>query len=249
MTMAGLRGQDRSPSAPVRERRNFDNLASVLDFIGPDEVIQVDEEGVFVLILKSTGGLLNDAGQLSIKLDTNPGLGLSAGGIKVDLRDTIPGLELVASGLGVLLDSTEPGLQLTSGLKILLASDPGLEFSSGLRAKIKSSGGITRDSNGLSVTWPHGKLTVTSVQTGTLTATAGQIVRCDPSGGGFTVNLPDATNLAGEIIIIKNVTSSTNTITVDGDAAQTIDGAATATITTAFGVMRLISDAANWMVI
>jgi hypothetical protein len=131
--MAGLRGQDRAPGAPVRERRNFDNLSAVLEFIGANEVIQVNGDGHFTLVLKSAGGLENDAGELAIKLAATPGLVLAAGGI------------------AVLLDPTEPGLQLTTGLKVLLAATPGLEFSTGLRAKIKTDGGLVLDADGLSL--------------------------------------------------------------------------------------------------
>jgi hypothetical protein len=72
------------------------------------------------------------------------------------------------------------------------------------------------------------------------------IVRCDPSAGGFNVALlaPSA-SLANRMHYIKNVTSSTNTITVV-PASGTIDGAASKTITTAYGSMRVWCDGSNW---
>lgn len=90
---------------------------------------------------------------------------------------------------------------------------------------------------------------VTAVKTAAYTAAAWDLVRCDPSGGGFTVNLPTAVGRGGEGIIVKNVTTSTNAITVDGNAAETIDGSATATLNTARGVLRLVSDGGNWLVV
>jgi hypothetical protein len=72
------------------------------------------------------------------------------------------------------------------------------------------------------------------------------IVRCDPSAGGFNVALlaPSA-SIANRLHWIKNVTSSTNTITVV-PASGTIDGAANKTITTAYGSMRVWCDGSNW---
>jgi hypothetical protein len=53
---------------------------------------------------------------------------------------------------------------------------------------------------------------------------ANQVVRVDPSGGGFNVTLPAAAGLSGQSIIIKNVAISTNVITVLRSGADTIDG-------------------------
>lgn len=89
--------------------------------------------------------------------------------------------------------------------------------------------------------------TVTALKTGTYTAAMWELVRCDPSGGGFTVNLPTAASRGGEELVVKNATSSTNTITLDGNSSETIDGSATTTITTAWGVKHLVSDGTNWL--
>jgi hypothetical protein len=77
--MAGLRGQDRAPRAPVRERRNADNLATNPEFTAPGEVIQVDGDVVFVLVLADAGGLANDDGELIVLLATNPGIEFDEG--------------------------------------------------------------------------------------------------------------------------------------------------------------------------
>jgi hypothetical protein len=93
------------------------------------------------------------------------------------------------------------------------------------------------------------KWTITAVKTGAYTTDYGEVVRCDPTGGGFTVTLPSAAaaGAAGRQIIVKNASSSTNTITVDGDGSETIDGSSTKTIATAYGTMNLVSDGANWL--
>ena len=69
----------------------------------------------------------------------------------------------------------------------------------------------------------------------TYTAANGETVLCDPTGGAFTVNLPPAV-LGDADIIVKNASASTTAITVDADAAETIDGSATATIASRSGL-------------
>ena len=226
----GLKGQDRTPGQPVRARRNFDHLAGDVPWISADEVIALTGDGILTLTLKSDGGLENDAGELAINLDSTPGLVLAAGGIKV------------------LLDPSEPGLQLTSGLKVLLATDPGLEFSSGVRVKLNGTT-LTRAAAGLSVTNPEGIWSVTAVKTSAHTAAIGELVRCDPSGGAFTVTLPTAASVSGQKIVIKNVTTSTNIITLDGDGSETIDGSLTVLMSVGYQALTLCSDGTNWMII
>jgi hypothetical protein len=90
-------------------------------------------------------------------------------------------------------------------------------------------------------------LEITSTKTAAYSATIGELVLCNPTGGGFTVTLPTAEDRPGRYIAIKNASGSTNTITVDGADSETIDGAANKTITTAYGSMLLISDGENWL--
>jgi len=91
----------------------------------------------------------------------------------------------------------------------------------------------------------------TSTKTTTYTAQVGELVPVDPSGAGFTVNLAaiTAANKDG-MICIKNITSSTNVVTLDGNGAQTIDGSATFSMNIGFQSIWLVSDgSSNWMVI
>jgi hypothetical protein len=74
--------------------------------------------------------------------------------VKITSNDTTESYlaSKLTAGDGLTATETNDGSNETLDLDIELASDPGLEFSSAaLRAKIKSAGGITRDSNGLSV--------------------------------------------------------------------------------------------------
>ena len=75
--------------------------------------------------------------------------------------------------------------------------------------------------------------------------------RVQTSLGTFTMTLPTAASLPGRRVTIKDIdgNASTNNITIDTTAAETIDGSATATISANFGVLEFESDGANWYVI
>ena len=74
------------------------------------------------------------------------------------------------------------------------------------------------------------------------------IVGVDTSGGAVTITLGSATVTAGRIVIIKDVggSANTNNITIATEGSETIDGAASTSISTNHGVVRLFSDGTNW---
>lgn len=68
------------------------------------------------------------------------------------------------------------------------------------------------------------------------------------TSGTFTVTLPPAATAgAGRVYVVKN--SGTGSITVDGDGAETIDGAATYLIATQYASITLISTGTGWIII
>lgn len=94
-----------------------------------------------------------------------------------------------------------------------------------------------------------GNYIFTSIKTTTYTAAVGDLVRCDPSGGGFIVNLPTAVGNLNTGLVVKNVTSSTNTITITPNGGQTIDGDANFVISIGRQSITLASDGSNWVII
>jgi hypothetical protein len=83
-------------------------------------------------------------------------------------------------------------------------------------------------------------------KTGAYTATNDDYV-IDCTSGTFTVTLPASSGRTGRILIIKN--SGAGTITVDGNASETIDGAATYAISVQYGTVQIMSDGTNWKII
>ena len=85
-----------------------------------------------------------------------------------------------------------------------------------------------------------------SAQTATYTATADDhFINC--TANTFTVTLPTAVGITGRQYVIKN--SGAGVITVDGDAAETIDGATTAALATQYDSITLASDGTNWIIL
>ena len=91
------------------------------------------------------------------------------------------------------------------------------------------------------------KIDVTTVSTTPYAALATDtmiLVNC--SGGARTINLPAASGLTGKVYYIKKIDSSTNAITVDGNASEVIDGELTQTITGQYTSMSIVCDGSGW---
>ncbi len=78
------------------------------------------------------------------------------------------------------------------------------------------------------------------------TASLNEMVLCDCAGGAITVNLPAASGNGGRRIAIKKTDSTANAVTVDGNSAETIDGAVTQSIGEQYDSLTLICDGTNW---
>ena len=140
-----------------------------------------------------------------------------------------------------------------------LRGETHLVFASGganERVRITSSGGnvliSTTTDNNTDKLQVNGSIQGTgfnqayTAKTGTYTATTSDYF-IDCTSGTFTVNIFTAVGNTGRILIIKN--SGAGTITVDPNGAQTIDGAATQSLSTQWSRVHIISDGTNWKII
>ena len=87
--------------------------------------------------------------------------------------------------------------------------------------------------------------TVTASKTTTYTAAASEFVRCDSSGGAFTVTSP--AHSSGAYFTVKMTDSSFNAVTIS-PASGTIDGLASYKLYVQGAAVTLISDGTNWQV-
>ena len=79
--------------------------------------------------------------------------------------------------------------------------------------------------------------------------TSDNIILCDATSAAFTITLPAATNVTGLRYRIKKIDSSVNAITIDGNGAETIDGAATQSLATQYDSMDIACDGASWYIL
>lgn len=82
----------------------------------------------------------------------------------------------------------------------------------------------------------------------TYTAKVNEFVLSDASGGAFTVTLPTAASASGKEVTVKKIDSSGNAVTVDGDGSETIDGALTATLSSQWDSVVVVSNGSNWFI-
>lgn len=71
----------------------------------------------------------------------------------------------------------------------------------------------------------------------------------DATAGACTITLPPAVDSVGELIYVRKTDSSGNAVIVDGDGAETINGAATRSLTVQYATVTLGSNGTEWCVL
>ncbi len=75
-------------------------------------------------------------------------------------------------------------------------------------------------------------------------------ILADASSASFTVTLPGAATVEkGKTYTVKRTNAGTNTVIVDGNGSETIDGITSLRLNQRFDYLQLQSDGTNWMVI
>lgn len=75
------------------------------------------------------------------------------------------------------------------------------------------------------------------------------LIEGDATAGAFTVTLTAAASSLGRVVTIKKIDSSANAVTVDGDGAEAIDGAATYALSSQYDAVTLHCDGVTWNVV
>jgi hypothetical protein len=82
----------------------------------------------------------------------------------------------------------------------------------------------------------------------TLAASSPQYQLCDAATASFTITLATAVGNSGQLFTFKKTDSSVNTITIDANASETIDGSLTYVLSTQYKYVTIYSNNANWLV-
>jgi len=83
-------------------------------------------------------------------------------------------------------------------------------------------------------------------QSADYTASDGDVVLADASGGAITITMPSPS--ANAWVEVKKTDSSANAVTVDG-GGNNIDGAASFDITTQYESYTMVSDGSDWFIV
>jgi len=75
------------------------------------------------------------------------------------------------------------------------------------------------------------------------------LILANAAGGAITLNLPPAALVPGRIYVIKRINSGANTVTVDANGSETIDGALTHVLSPQWNAITIISDGTAWYII
>lgn len=75
------------------------------------------------------------------------------------------------------------------------------------------------------------------------------LIIADATGGAITMTLPPAALVPGRIYAFKRINSGANAVIVDGYAAETIDGAATHTLTPQWNSVTIMSNGTAWFIL
>jgi hypothetical protein len=94
------------------------------------------------------------------------------------------------------------------------------------------------------ILWPHRLVTLT----GPILSTDGVII-ADATLGVITLTLPLAASVEGRFFHVKRVNTPPNKVTVDGNGAELIDGAATVDLIARYESLSLFSDGSEWWII
>jgi len=99
-----------------------------------------------------------------------------------------------------------------------------------------------------------GTLTKTSAYNPVVAGDANKVIKCDASGGAFTVTLGAAATLGDGFVVTilktsADTSTSTNAVTIDANASETIDGALTNRLQAQYSFVKLICDGSNWFVL
>lgn len=83
-----------------------------------------------------------------------------------------------------------------------------------------------------------------------VTGNRNQLIPVDATSGNFTVDLIAAATAGnGFMLSVKKIDSSSNTVTIDGNGSETIDGSTTFVLTAENNFVLLVCDGSNWQII
>jgi hypothetical protein len=165
----------------------------------------------------------------------------------------------VARGIKLMTDSATDGLEINNGsMQFFVSNDAKMQVlgngvnTVNLNPKSTNTYSLGSSANRWQTAVTNGlAVGVQTVNIPTATAlNAGRgVTLCDCTTTPITVPMPAAATLTGQMLWIKKIDSTSNAVTIDGNGSETIDGAASITLTSQYQSITLVSDGTNWFIV
>lgn len=93
------------------------------------------------------------------------------------------------------------------------------------------------------------KLNTQTVAVDSTLSAANDLTLVDATSGPIVISLPAAASVPGKVYNVKKIDSSANTVTIDPNASETIDGVSTKSTTIQYENLTFVSDGTQWWLI
>lgn len=148
---------------------------------------------------------------------------------------------------------TEPGINLNGGsvtnASILeISGSAPTEGSNNYALFVTGGNTVSRFNGELQVGTGFGA-GISEVNSNTTLDNEDYTILVEASSGVVTITLPPAANHTNRIYNIKKIDNSINSVTIDGNASETIDGATTVNLTIQYESITLQCDGTEWWII
>lgn len=120
--------------------------------------------------------------------------------------------------------------------------------------RVKSDGGAGSNKLGIGNIAPTSTIHIngsvaaalTTVTSSTTATASHHTILADATSGNITITLPAASGCSGRIYIVKKIDSGGNSVTIDGNSSETIDGATTVSTSTQWVSFQIQSNGTEW---
>jgi hypothetical protein len=92
-------------------------------------------------------------------------------------------------------------------------------------------------------------LDVNKVTINTSVNSGHDLILADATSNNLIVSLPTASGISGRVYYFKKIDNTVNTVTIDGNGAETIDGVANYILSLQYEFVQIVSDGSNWFVL
>lgn len=120
-------------------------------------------------------------------------------------------------------------------------------------AELSSFNGATYDSRKVTLSNLKNFVTayvgVVSKTTSYVATSSDTVILCDATSGNITITLPAVSGLSGKVFYIKKINSNANSVTIDGNSSETIDGDLTQIITVQYDSVTIVCNGTAWYVV